>query len=243
MTASVVLATTASPELVRVLLVDDEVRLVTFLREELEQEDYLVTVACDGDTAWREITSDPAPDLAVLDWNLPRISGLEICRRMREAEITIPVLMLTGHDEISDRVQALDAGVDDYLVKPFSVEELLARLRALQRRRWQSEPQVPDQLLTLGPLEVNVSQRSALLDGEAIELCDNEFTLLLQLVIADGTAVAPAALLEAVWGSDFVQADQLLGVYADSLLRKLTRPGQPPLLQRLEDGQLLLVAA
>ena len=108
------------------------------------------------------------PELLVLDWSLPDGIGPDLCERMRQDGIKIPVLMLTGHDEVSDRVLALDAGVDDYLVKPFSIDELLARLRALQRRRWEVEQSEPDQLLVLGKIQVNITAKTVSVDGSAL---------------------------------------------------------------------------
>jgi len=119
---------------IHVLLVDDEVNLMELLRLELEFEGYQITVAMNGSSALIAARTEPSPDLLVLDWNLSDFTGIDICRKLRSTGIQIPVLMLTGHGDVSDRVMALDAGVDDYLVKPFSIEELLARLRALQRR-------------------------------------------------------------------------------------------------------------
>ena len=118
----------------RVLLVDDEQKLTDLLRLELEVEGYDVDVASDGASGLIRSRSEPTPDLIILDWNLPDFSGIDICQRIRTGGINIPILMLTGHDEITDRVKALDAGVDDYLIKPFSIDELMARLRAMHRR-------------------------------------------------------------------------------------------------------------
>ena len=118
----------------RVLVVDDEKRLTELLRLELDVEGYDVDVEQDGAGGLIRSRTDPTPDLVILDWNLPDFSGIDICQRMRAGGLTIPILMLTGHDEITDRVKALDAGVDDYLIKPFSIDELMARLRAMHRR-------------------------------------------------------------------------------------------------------------
>ena len=120
----------------RLMLVDDEPRLTDFLGVELEEEGYVVQIVSNISEAWQALQAELLPEIIVLDWTLPDGRGPDLCERMRTNGITIPVLMLTGHDEVSDRVLALDAGVDDYLVKPFSIDELLARLRALQRRRW-----------------------------------------------------------------------------------------------------------
>ena len=117
----------------RVLVVDDEPRLTELLSLELDVEGYDVDIASDGATGLIRSRSEPAPDLIILDWNLPDFSGIDICQRIRAGGICTPILMLTGHEEVSDRVTALDAGVDDYLIKPFTIYELMARLRAMQR--------------------------------------------------------------------------------------------------------------
>ena len=118
----------------RVLVIDDEPRLTELLRLELDVEGYDVDIASDGAAGLIRSRSEPAPDLIILDWNLPDFNGIDICQWIRAGGICTPILMLTGHDEVSDRVTALDAGVDDYLIKPFSIDELMARLRAMQRR-------------------------------------------------------------------------------------------------------------
>ena len=126
--------TNASSPRTRVLLVDDEPRLTELLRLELDVEGYEVSVAQDGASGLIKARSDPSPNLIILDWNLPDFTGVDICQRIRSSGIKTPILMLTGHDDVTDRVKALDAGVDDYLTKPFSIEELMARLRAMHRR-------------------------------------------------------------------------------------------------------------
>ena len=119
----------------RVLVIDDEPRLTELLSLELDVEGYDVDIASDGAAGLIRSRSEPTtPDLIILDWNLPDFNGIDICQRIRAGGICTPILMLTGHDEVSDRVTALDAGVDDYLIKPFSIDELMARLRAMQRR-------------------------------------------------------------------------------------------------------------
>ena len=125
---------TESPPRLRVLVVDDETRLTELLRLELDVEGYDVDVASDGASGLIRSRTEPFPDLIILDWNLPDFSGIDICQRIRAGGVITPILMLTGHDEITDRVKALDAGVDDCLIKPFSIDELMARLRAMHRR-------------------------------------------------------------------------------------------------------------
>ena len=215
------LSTTTADSPIQVLLVDDDPRLRTLLQDELEDEGYQVSTAADAAGAWDQLDHPRPPDLLVLDWNLPDGSGPELCERMRDAGITLPVLMLTGHDDVTDRVHALDAGVDDYLVKPFSVDELLARLRALQRRRWEAEPVEPDQLLQLAGLELNLTAGSASLDGTPLPLLQKEFELLQALMRVDQQACGQADLLAAVWGLAEFDGHALLEVYAESLQGKL----------------------
>lgn len=214
----------------QVLLVDDEPRLRTFLQEELEAEDYVVVATADTAAAWCQLQHNPLPDLVVLDWSLPDGSGPELCQRMRREGITTPVLMLTGHDEVGDRVLALDAGVDDYLVKPFSVDELLARLRALQRRRWQAEPSAPDELLLFHGLEINLTTALASVAGQPLDLLSKEYRLLTELVRADGQPCRALQLLRQIW-SDLSEDPplDLLEVYLESLQRKLLATGGPVL--------------
>lgn len=226
----------------QVLLVDDEPRLRTFLQEELEAEDYVVIATADTAAAWRQLQQDPLPDLVVLDWSLPDGSGPELCERMRQEGITTPVLMLTGHDDIGDRVLALDAGVDDYLVKPFSVDELLARLRALQRRRWQPEPTAPDELLLFHGLEINLTAAIASVAGQALELLSKEYLLLVALVRADGQSCAAAQLLSETWCDLLSPPLDLLEVYLESLQRKLQASGGPVLSALPGSGAWALVA-
>ena len=236
------LSATAATASQKVLLVDDEPRLRTFLQEELEAEDYVVAVAGDANTAWCLLMQDFSPDLVVLDWNLLDSSGVDLCRRMREAGNTTPVLMLTGHDDIMDRVTALDAGVDDYLVKPFSVDELLARLRALQRRRWQVNSDVPDQLLQLQGLELNLTAKTASVAGLRLDLLGKEYELLAALMQAEGGCCGSSALLALLWQELTAPAD-LLDVYAESLQRKLSSSAGPALCHRPQSDAWCLVPA
>ena len=235
------LSTTAADPPIQVLLVDDEPRLRTFLKEELEAESYVVSTAADAAGAWDQLDHPSPPDLLVLDWNLPDGSGPDLCQRMRDAGITLPVLMLTGHDDVTDRVHALDAGVDDYLVKPFSVDELLARLRALQRRRWEAEPVEPDQLLQLAGLELNLTAGSASLDGAPLPLLQKEFELLQALMRADQQACGQADLLAAVWGLENVDGVDLLEVYGESLQAKLRTSHDELVIESCGDGAWRLI--
>ena len=233
--------TTAEARL-RLLVVDDEPRLRDLLADDLSDEGYDVAFAGDGAHAWLALMGEPAPDLVVLDWSLPDEDGPDLCKRMRESGLKTPVLMLTGHDDVHDRVRALDAGVDDYLVKPFSVDELLARLRALRRRRWAAEGEQPDEIVQLANLQVNVSRQEVFLDGTKLSLSTMEFRLLLQLLQAEGRSHSASELLEAVWGDAQQGERMLLDVYAESLMSKIDAGRPEPLLERLADGGLRLQA-
>jgi len=218
-------------EQLRLLLVDDEPKLTEFLRMELEVEGYAVEVAQDGASGLIALRSEPGPDLVLLDWNLPDFTGLDICRRIRGTGMTVPVLMLTGYDEVKDKVEALDAGVDDYLVKPFSIEELLARLRALQRRSQALQPQdsEPD-LLRIGDLELNQANHDVRRGSRAIQLSNKEYQLLVFLMRSPNKVQSRLEILHGVWGESFYGDDNLLDVYIRYLRQKVESPDAPKLI-------------
>ena len=224
----------------RVLLVDDEQALCLFLKEELEDEGYYVSVAHTSATAWDALSDCGWLDLIILDWTLPDGSGPELCQRMRDAGIIVPVIMLTGHAEVSDRVLALDAGVDDYLVKPFSTEELLARMRALKRRRWEAIPEEPDQFLKFGQLVVNLTAKTVLLAGQPFSLLSKEYDLLVALLRAGGTPCQARALMDSLWGYSNDQSQALIDVYAESLRSKFSAAVAQICISRLDRGDWML---
>ena len=215
----------------RLLLVDDEPKLTDFLKMELEVEGYEVEVAADGASGLIALRGEPGPDLVLLDWNLPDFTGLDICRRIRATGMTVPVLMLTGYDEVKDKVEALDAGVDDYLVKPFSIEELLARLRALQRRSQALQPQAsgPD-LLQIGDLELNQANHDVRRGNRAIQLSNKEYQLLVFLMRSPNKVQSRLEILHGVWGESFYGDDNLLDVYIRYLRQKVESPDEPKLI-------------
>ena len=224
-----------SDQMIRVLLVDDEVRLTELLRLELDVEGYAVEVASDGATGLMKARSNPEPDLIVLDWNLPDFSGVDICQRIRSSGVTTPILMLTGHDDIADRVKALDAGVDDYLVKPFSIEELMARLRAMQRRAQgfsgtaQGQGSDPT-FMEVGGLTLNVNTRDVHRSGQRIQLSVKEYELLHFLMSGSGKVLERSEIMKGVWGEDFYGDDNLLDVYIRYLRQKVEAQGLPALI-------------
>ena len=215
----------------RLLLVDDEPKLTEFLKVELEVEGYEVEVAADGASGLIALRGEPGPDLVLLDWNLPDFTGLDICRRIRATGMTVPVLMLTGYDEVKDKVEALDAGVDDYLVKPFSIEELLARLRALQRRSQAIQPQASEpEVLRIGDLELNQANHDVRRGSRSIQLSNKEYQLLVFLMRTPNKVQSRLEILHGVWGESFYGDDNLLDVYIRYLRQKVESPEEPKLI-------------
>ena len=209
-----------------ILVVEDEVKLAQFIEMELKYEGYQVSVANDG-LAGLSAARETQPDLILLDWMLPGISGTEICRRLRETGDQVPVILLTAKDEISDRVAGLDAGADDYLVKPFSIEELLARLRAHLRRNQEAEPQ----LLQFSDLRLNRSTREVYRGDRSIELTAKEFDLLDYLLSHPRQVLTRDQILETVWGYDFMGDSNIIEVYIRYLRLKLEAHQEKRLIQ------------
>lgn len=199
-----------------ILVVEDEAKLARFIELELTYEGYQVSVANDGFsglTALRETN----PDLVILDWMLPGINGLEICRRLRSTNNKVPAILLTAKDEVSDRVSGLDAGADDYVVKPFSIEELLARVRAHLRRTHQEDPEI----LQFSELTLNRRSREVTRGDRQIELTAKEFDLLEYLISHPRQVLTRDRILEQVWGYDFMGDSNIIEVYIRYLRLKL----------------------
>ncbi len=201
-----------------ILLVEDEVKLARFVELELTSEGYQVSVANDGMTGLT-LARESKPDLVILDWMLPGLTGVELCRRLRSTGSKIPVILLTAKDEISDRVTGLDAGADDYVVKPFSIEELLARIRA-HLRRIEENKQDTD-ILKFEDLSLNRRTREVFRDKRAIELTAKEFDLLEYLMSNPRQVFTRDQILEKVWGYDFVGDSNVIEVYIRYLRIKL----------------------
>jgi DNA-binding response OmpR family regulator len=209
-----------------ILLVEDEVKLARFIELELGAEGYNVNVANDG-LAGLTLARETPPDLMILDWMLPGLSGLELCRRLRSTGSKVPVIMLTAKDEVGDRVAGLDAGADDYVVKPFSIEELLARVRAHLRRT-----QEPDlDLLQFEDLTLNRRTREVFRNGRAIELTAKEFDLLEYLLSHPRQVITRDRILEQVWGYDFMGDSNIIEVYIRYLRLKLEEKDEKRLIQ------------
>ena len=210
------------------LVVDDDPALARFLSMELECEGYRVSQAHDGIQALTMIR-EQCPSLVLMDWGLPDMDGLSVCRRLRETGVRVPVIMLTGRDDVTDRVQALDAGADDYLIKPFALEELLARCRALLRRTAVEAPVTQNQL-TIGDLVIDPRSRDVSRSGEPISLAAREYDLLLFLARQAGRVVARSEILENVWGPNFFGDGNVLDVYIRYLRQKIEQPKRPQLI-------------
>ena len=221
----------------RLLIVDDDPELRHFLATELRVEGYSCAEAGTGQQALLQIRSQNW-DLVLLDWTLPDFSGVEVCRRMRQGGIATPVLMLTARDEIRERVEALDSGADDYLTKPFSIEELLARVRARLRRTGLNESE--GTWLRLADLALNPASREVLRGDQPIHLTAREFDLLLLLLRHPQQVQDRRSILNALWGEDWVGDDNLLDVYVRYLRRKLEPPGSPTLIQTIRGVGFML---
>jgi two-component system, OmpR family, response regulator MprA len=207
---------------VKILVVDDDPAVSGSLERALRLEGYEVETAADGGSALQALTI-ASPDAVVLDLQLPDIDGLEVCRRLRSAGDDTPVLMLTARDAVNDRVQGLDAGADDYLVKPFALAELLARLRALLRRRSEGEGET----LRFGDLELDLGSREVRRGARTFTLTRIEFDLLELFLRHPRQVLTREVLLERVWGYDFDSGTNSLAVYVGYLRRKTEAEGEP----------------
>jgi two-component system response regulator MprA len=211
---------------VKVLVVEDDPSVRESLRRSLAFNGYQVALATDGVDGLAALDRE-RPDVVVLDVMMPRMDGLETCRRMRAAGIDLPVLMLTARDEVSDRVAGLDAGADDYLPKPFALEELLARLRALLRRA--PDAGSADESLRFADLALDRATREVTRGERAIHLTRTEFALLEMLLLHPRRVLTREQLLEEVWGYDFPTTANSLEVYVGYLRRKTEEGGEPRL--------------
>jgi len=201
---------------VRILIVEDEPRIVGLLERGLGAHGHQVSSASDGEDGL-EMAGDEGIDLMILDIGLPGMSGQEVLRRVRARRPDLPALMLTARDDVASKVQALDAGADDYLTKPFALEELLARVRALSRRRDQSQASV----IEVGDVRIDLLGRRAWRGEREIELAAREFSLLEHFMRHPGQVLTRSQILEAVWEYDYDPGSNVVDVYVGYLRRKL----------------------
>ena len=220
----------------RVLVVEDDAEIAGVLRRSLRLEGYEVELAGDGEAAIEQSLVF-APDAVVLDLGLPRLDGVEVCRELRR-ESDVPILMLTARDAVEARVEGLDSGADDYLVKPFDRQELLARLRALLRRR----PPRGSASLVVGDLRLNPATREAERGGRALELTAREFELLEYLMRHERLVVSRRTLLEEVWEYHAFAETNTIDVFVSNVRRKLESAGEPRMLHTVRGAGYVLRA-
>jgi two-component system response regulator MprA len=218
----------------RVLVVEDDTDIAGVLRRSLDKEGYDVRVAGDGETALDE-AGVFEPDAVVLDLGLPKLDGVEVCRRLR-TEGDVPILILTARDTLDARVEGLDSGADDYLVKPFEREELLARIRALLRRR----PPRGSASLVVGDLRLNPATREAFRGERELELTAREFELLEHLMRNERIVVSRQSLLDEVWGYHPFAETNTVDVFISNLRRKLELGGEPRMLHTIRGAGYVL---
>lgn len=210
----------------KVLVVDDDPGISASLNRALTREGYAVALASDGEAALRAIAATP-PDIVLLDVSMPRLDGLSVCRRLRADGDKTPVLVLTARHSLGDRVAGLDAGADDYVVKPFALDELFARIRALLRRSTSADERTS---LTLSDLTLDRATHSAERGGHTIDLTRTEFQLLELLMLNAGQVLTRDLIFDRVWGYDFETGSNALDVYIGYLRRKTEEGGLPRLI-------------
>ncbi|HBY46647.1 MAG TPA: DNA-binding response regulator [Chloroflexi bacterium] len=232
----------ATSEQAQVLIVEDDRAIASAVRRGLAFEGYRVTVAESGGQAL-DLARDNMPDLVVLDIMIPGIDGLEVCRRLRAAGEDVPILMLTARDEVADRVAGLDAGADDYLVKPFAFEELVARIRALLRRRDRREEEslaLNGEILRYDDLSLDTTTRFGHRGARRIDLTTREFDLLMLFLRHPNQVLPRDVIMERVWGYDFPGESNVLEVYVKNLRRLLEADGESRLLQTVRGAGYVL---
>lgn len=217
--------TTATTEHRRILVVDDETQITRVLRTSLSSQGYDIRVANDGETAL-EIMKDWTPDLVITDLSMPNMDGLELCRRLRP-KAKFPIIVLSVRGEERTKVQALDAGADDYVTKPFSIEELLARVRANLRRAPAVAGEQPT-LIEAGDFRIDLAAHKVMVRGREVHLTPKEFDLLVYLAGNPGRVITHRALLSAVWGGQSTEQVEYLRVFVGQLRRKLEPEASSP---------------
>jgi two-component system response regulator MprA len=220
-----------------ILILDDDNRMTSALRRTLAYAGYQVSIAVNGEGALSIVRIRP-PDLVILDLMLPGLDGFEVCRRLRSAGDDIAVLMLTARDAVEDRVAGFNTGADDYLVKPFALEELLARVKALLRRR--NPPDIVREVLVYDDLELDTATRQAKRGNRLIDLSTTEFELLLLFMRNPRLVLTRSLLMDRIWGSDFEGGPNVLEVYIGHLRAKLEKQSEKRLIQTVRGAGYVL---
>jgi DNA-binding response OmpR family regulator len=203
----------------RILVVEDEVKIATLLKESLVAKRYVVDVCYDGEAGFQQALEETY-DLVILDLGLPGMDGVEVCQRLRAEGFSAPILMLTARDAIESRVSGLDVGADDYLIKPFSLDELFARIRSLLRRT----SAVKTSVLTVADLELNQKTFAVTRSGKSVHLSAKEYALLEYLMREPNAIMSKSVLLDQVWGGDVDMFSNVVDVYIGYLRNKLNKP-------------------
>ena len=201
--------------LMKILIVEDEAKTIKFLSKGLKEEGCTVASAQDGETGL-ELASTNDFDVIILDINLPRLSGFQVCKKLRQRNRKMPILMLTARETVDNRIEGLDSGADDYLIKPFSFGELMARLRALSRRTADQENS-----LTIGDLKIDLVSHKATHKGEGLELSNQEYSLLQLFMRRKGHILSRTLIAESAWNHDFDTETNVIDVYVTFLRKKL----------------------
>jgi DNA-binding response OmpR family regulator len=220
----------------RILVVEDDAQVASFIRRGFREQQFAVDVALDGEQALF-MAQTAACDLIVLDWQLPKFSGIDVLRTLRAQGVPVPVLVLTGRGDEPDKVQGFDAGADDYLTKPFKFEELLARARALLRRR----SSLMGSLLRVGDLQLDSRSRRVTRGQVSIQLTNREYELLEYLMRHPGEIVTRTQLAEQVWEQSFDPFSNVIDVHVARLRRKIDHDFTPPLLSTVRGKGYTLV--
>ena len=223
-----------------ILIVEDETALVELLRYNLEREGFEVVATPSGEEALL-IVGERSVDLVLLDWMLPHMSGIEVCRQLRRKGETrnLPVIMLTARGEQSDRVRGLDTGADDYVTKPFSPEELIARIRAVMRR---ARPALAEERLAYSDIEMNLSEHKVMRDGRPVVLGPTEFRLLRHFMEHPGRVFSRDQLIDSVWGHDIYIDSRTVDVHIRRLRKALNGDGQPDVIRTVRSAGYALDA-
>jgi two-component system response regulator MprA len=221
-----------------ILIIDDDEKIISMLRRGLAFEGYDVVTASNG-AEGLNVMLEGEPDLVVLDVMMPKVDGFEVCRRMREGGSKLPILMLTAKDEVEHRVKGLDLGADDYLVKPFALEEMLARVRALLRRK-PEQNEAGDNKLTYADIILDMDAREVLRSGERVELTAKEFELLNLFMQNPKRVLSRDLIMDKIWGYDYSGESNVLEVYIAMLRQKMEENGRTRLIQTIRGAGYIL---
>ncbi|HEY2492984.1 MAG TPA: response regulator transcription factor [Paenibacillus sp.] len=221
-----------------ILIIDDDEKIISMLRRGLAFEGYDVVTASNG-AEGLNVMLEGEPDLVVLDVMMPKVDGFEVCRRMREGGSKLPILMLTAKDEVEHRVKGLDLGADDYLVKPFALEEMLARVRALLRRK-PEQNEAGDNKLAYADIILDMDAREVLRSGERVELTAKEFELLNLFMQNPKRVLSRDLIMDKIWGYDYSGESNVLEVYIAMLRQKMEENGRTRLIQTIRGAGYIL---